>query len=1195
MITRLVDPCVYNFAKAGFTLRKKFHISEPSAASCFYPRSFTHQIQANGDGPEIIMYGSKPTGAPVVVRSTGYFPYCYVKFASTSVSDVAATAAFDWLNDLLKSLTVDVEKLRGIDGGSRYAVVNGRTAPLVGKRWESVIPANPKVGFTNGEVVRMLRIYFYAPCYGRLIMRVVDAIAAGARSFNDVVRFLRSPETFTKPRKRKREADDDNESTPWESIVNIDGDQDSAEAAQLAKDLANVKLVDRPIPSALLGVELYDADLEFEIQFCIDCKITPEGCVEVGRVHDSDALVWTSSYRELKPASEEMQNTNPPQVILSIDCEMELAPNGDFPSAETERVLQICGEVRDPIYGTKHQRAFTLQALRLPSTGSVFQEDEVFSFATESAMLTAFSDFVRGLQPDCITGWNMEAFDFTYMLDRAAVLNLTNFARMTRNQKQQLWKKERTFESEIHGKHVYKEVRGEGIWLWDLFTEFKRSSSYKFRSYSLEAVSTKLLGDRKEDVAYSEINRLNATPEGRYTLARYCMKDAILPNMLMTKELLLIEKIELARQTGVQVGDICRRGMQVMVSASISRFFQAGPIRCALYTRTAVDRAAESETYGGAKVFEPITGLHLDWTLTLDFAALYPNIMRTFNMCLTTLLLAKNVAAMAAKYGFDPVKDVWRCPISVFNGDPGDEPCFVKDYVLEGMNVKLLTQFLEERKRVKKLMVAAAEAGDARMEALYNKRQLGKKLLCNSNYGFWGAASSRAFCKSIAAAVCAYGRYIIEETARVVCERYTRANGYPFDVRIIYGDTDSIFVNLMNVAREFTPEEVGKYGVEMADYVDAYWMKTLGKTPETLHLRIEFEKAFSQLLLLAKKRYAGVKYMYKYNKELGKYEMRCSNKVSSSGSEADRRDPPPFVSRAVQEVLDLLFLTKGTKEDKLERIRAHLTDNIIAKFDDNELPWSDVIQSKQYRKRPEDYDGTLPIHINVAQKLEERLGVGAPGTYEPGDRIQYAVVAATSGTKISACGEDPDYAWKNKLSLSRDHYIETCLKSTIARILEPVICIDAINLPDGSRKRSREAAYTALITSKKRKRPPPKREEVKSAVRSFVRVRHGCRVCATPIASGDAYCQLHADSDAAREDERLRQQVRQEREAARTSLWQTCQACVQGHTWEKLSSEKQASLGIPQCPPGDLEDLTPCENRSCDVFWKRRTNDRFKQ
>jgi len=45
---------------------------------------------------------------------------------------------------------------------------------------------------------------------------------------------------------------------------------------------------------------------------------------------------------------------------------------------------------------------------------------------------------------------------------------------------------ERSFSSSAHGTHLYKEVTGEGLWVWDLYQAFKRSTSYKLRSYSLE-------------------------------------------------------------------------------------------------------------------------------------------------------------------------------------------------------------------------------------------------------------------------------------------------------------------------------------------------------------------------------------------------------------------------------------------------------------------------------------------------------------------------------------------------------------------------------------------------------------------------------------------------------------------------------------------------------------------------------------
>lgn len=47
-------------------------------------------------------------------------------------------------------------------------------------------------------------------------------------------------------------------------------------------------------------------------------------------------------------------------------------------------------------------------------------------------MLDAWAEFVRQLDPDILTGYNINNFDFPYLLDRAKHLGLKRFAYLGR-------------------------------------------------------------------------------------------------------------------------------------------------------------------------------------------------------------------------------------------------------------------------------------------------------------------------------------------------------------------------------------------------------------------------------------------------------------------------------------------------------------------------------------------------------------------------------------------------------------------------------------------------------------------------------------------------------------------------------------------------------------------------------------------
>jgi DNA polymerase delta subunit 1 len=95
---------------------------------------------------------------------------------------------------------------------------------------------------------------------------------------------------------------------------------------------------------------------------------------------------------------------------------------------------------------------------------------------------------------------------------------------------------------------------------------------YKLRSYTLNSVSAEFLGEQKEDVHYSIISKLhNGSPEDRRRLAAYCLKDAYLPQRLISKLMCIINYIEMARVTGVPFSYLLTRGQSIKVVSQLYR------------------------------------------------------------------------------------------------------------------------------------------------------------------------------------------------------------------------------------------------------------------------------------------------------------------------------------------------------------------------------------------------------------------------------------------------------------------------------------------------------------------------------------------------------------------------------------------------------------------------------------------------
>ena len=1019
---------------------------------------------------------------------------------------------------------------------------------------------------------------------------------------------------------------------------------------------------------AATPVEVYEADVDFTLRFAIDAGFKAEECVVVDGPTAPFALgsgadggdrsttlnddEFACDWRSLRRCPiEGYQNRMPPQVCASFDIETETGPDGRFPKPESERVLQICcvffDPVADPLCLSVVRRAFVLGDVDLQTADNGqtrFDGDEVYSFREERDMLVEFTNFMRALQPDMVTGWNIENFDFNYILERAETIGCAaEVAAMSRRPGAGLRVSERSFSSSAHGTHVYKEVRGEGLWVWDLFQVFKRSTSFKLRSYSLEYVSTHFLKDRKDDVAYSAINRLQTTPEGRFKLMRYCMKDALLPARLIGHLTLLIESIELSRATGVPLDMIARRGLQVRLKSLLYRHGRyTKPERLLFYTRTAADRLASvGSSYSGGHVETPEVGYHDEVIITVDYKSLYPSIMVTKNMCLSTLLPGRSLDKRARTHGFSVAHDTWPPERNALPGDREDQPSFLRSSHTPGVIPRILLALLAQRKRVKRLMADAETAGDKLMQAVYDKRQLAIKLNCNAIYGVFGAPSSFAYNDEMAATTTATGRDIILESKELIETTFTVANGYPFNARGVYGDTDSIFVKLSVVGTTtyspLTIEQAAEWGTKIAAFVTEHYERKYTKRVDNI-IELEFEKAYSKLLLYAKKRYVGLKWQLKFDKELGCMRMICKAEPDASGMETERRDSCLLVSKGVGDVLRML-LSSDDRRSNLERVREYIVNEMIAPLETGTIEWNELIQSKQFRMRIAEYTNrgqTPPIHIVTAAKLDQRLGAGSAGTYVPGDRVQYVVVdEQRPGQKTSECGEDPDYAWHKRLRLSRRHYLENGIRKTMVRVLEPVLlgsnrashlsrfaeaqsAVDVVVVDDDgagdddddikaikdraeraqARKRRREAEreYDLFIRAKK-----PRRQVVTSSVGASAGAGAGlaafsrskmvrCRLCGAP--AGSTICARHdANERALYDDERASK--RQRLDVTRDELWRVCVSCTQG--WRAEDDAERAATIAPMSTT-DIESIevgVPCKNSTCDIYWRRRLNDRL--
>ncbi|OWB54297.1 hypothetical protein B5S28_g142 [[Candida] boidinii] len=770
-----------------------------------------------------------------------------------------------------------------------------------------------------------------------------------------------------------------------------------------------------------------------------------------------------------------------PLRILSFDIECA-GRKGIFPEPEHDPVIQIANVVSRTGESVPFVRnVFTVKSCA-PIVGS-----EIFSFEDEGEMLRKWKDFIVEVDPDVIIGYNIANFDLPYLLNRAKTLNVPDFPFFSRLKTSRQEIKDTVFSSRAYGTRENKVVNIEGRMQLDLLQFIQRE--YKLRSYTLNAVSSHFLDEQKEDVHHSIITDLqNGNSETRRRLAVYCLKDAYLPLRLAEKLMCLVNYTEMARVTGVPFSFLLSRGQQIKV---ISQLFR----KCLDLDIVIPNLKSEgsNEEYEGATVIEPVRGYYDVPIATLDFASLYPSIMMAHNLCYTTLLNQQTIDRLNLKEDVDYIKT----PNNDF---------FVKEHKRKGILPTILNELLTARKQAKRDL---KNETDPFKKQVLNGRQLALKISANSVYGFTGATIGKLPCLAISSSVTSFGREMIEMTKNAVQEKYSIANGHPYDAKVIYGDTDSVMVKF----GYDDLEKCMKLGEEAADHVS-----TIFKNP----IKLEFEKCYYPYLLINKKRYAGL-YWTNPNK---------FDKMDTKGIETVRRDNCRLVQNVVTKVLELILEEKDV-EGAQDFVKKTIADLLQNKIDLSQLVITKALSRQDYAaKQP---------HVELAERMRKRDAGSAPTL---GDRVAYVIIK-TAGDKNYEKSEDPMYVLDHSLPIDTKYYLENQLSNPLTRIFDPIL---------GERK-SKElltGSHTRTVTVAAAKT---------GGLMKFAKKVEVCKNCKSPLSSKNnksALCNNCLSKAGELYGEALA--TMNSLEIKFSKLWTECQSCQGSLHQEVLCSNKDCPI-----------------------------------
>jgi len=565
--------------------------------------------------------------------------------------------------------------------------------------------------------------------------------------------------------------------------------------------------------------------------------------------------------------------------------------------------------------------------------------EEIINGDNEDELIRRFIELINELDPGIIIGYNQDKFDWPYIKRRAEKLKIK--LNIGRDG------------SELTIKGGRPRIAGRlNIDLYDIAM---RTIDVKIKK--LENIAD-FLG-RKVEIADIEAKDIykHWKKGNREKVISYARQD-VLHTYFIAEELLPMY-YELSRMVRIPLDDLTRSGRGKQVDLFL--LSEAYSIQ-----EIAPNPAEYAQRYEGAFVLEPARGLHEN-VICLDFASMYPSIMISYNISPDTL---------------------------------GDcEDCYIAPEVghrfrkhPDGFFKRILQMLIQRRREIKKRMKGFEY--DSSEYRLLNIKQATLKVLTNSFYGYTGWNMARWYCRECAEATTAWGRHFIKTSARIAEE---------MGFRVLYGDTDSIFVKKDNLEFEDLEKEV---------------KKLIKRLSEELPVQIEIEDYYRTTFFVEKKRYAG---------------LTTDGRLVVKGLEVRRGDWCELAKRVQRKVIKIIL------EEKNPEKAADYIREVVNNIKNGKIPIQEYIIYKGLTRRPEKYE-SVQAHVKAAKKAERKGFV-----YPIGSKIGFVVTKGTGNIGDRAFPSDliDEFDGESfvdidghRYRLDKDYYIENQVLPSVLRILE---------------------------------------------------------------------------------------------------------------------------------------------------------------
>ena len=542
----------------------------------------------------------------------------------------------------------------------------------------------------------------------------------------------------------------------------------------------------------------------------------------------------------------------------------------------------------------------------------------------------------------------------------------------------------------------------------------------------------------KDDVPPKEIFRLHrGSNADRARVAAYCVQDCDLVLELYRKLDVFNEAMSMANVCSVPVSYIFTRGQGIKIESLIFKdCMNAGQL---IEVLPQANRAEQEDSYEGAIVLDPVPGFYAEAPVGVcDFASLYPSTIISENISHDMLVWVKdydmNGKLVCVKYGSDEAElhatnevrftdiefDIWRpnpedtrknpeklkagIRVCRYAQPPGDK---------KGSLPTIVAKLLAARKAKRNEM---AKTDDPFKKALLDAEQNAYKVTANSLYGQLGSGTFKIRLQHLAASVTSYGRKQILFAKEAIETFYgPEAKDPRCSATIVYGDTDSIFVNFNprnpDTGERYEGREAIVKTIELTEEAGKFVTGAL-KAPHDF----EYDKVFYPFIIFSKKRYVGNKYE----------DSPDEFKQTSMGIVLKRRDNAPLLKMSYSGAIDKLLNHRdinGAVDCVKEKVRELV---------DGKMKLSQLTITKSLRA---DYKVAPPAHKMLADRITKRDPGNAPAS---GERIGFVYIKAATGQQASKLQGDrietPAYIIEKGLKADAEYYIDHQLYNPLSQL-----------------------------------------------------------------------------------------------------------------------------------------------------------------